>query len=226
MREDGAGRPRLAFDHVQLAVEDLEEAAGRLRREHGLVALPGGRHPGRGTANMIVPLGDSYLELIAVVDPDEARRLPTSMRVAGAVAEGRTFSGWAVRTGDLEGSRSCLVAAGFPLPEPAEGARRRPDGVELRWRMQELVPDAAPSPLPFLIEWRLPPERYPGAAAAAHERRVTGVAAVRLGDPDPEAAAARLRAVLAGDLSHTVARDRPGLLALVLDTAEGPLEIG
>ena len=92
--------------------------------------------------------------------------------------------------------------------------------------MQELAPDASFGPLPFLIEWRLPPERYPGAAAAAHERRVTGVAAVRLGDPDPEAAAARLRAVLAGDLSHTVARDRPGLLALVLDTAEGPLEIG
>src|SRR5436305_4655739 len=123
-RGDGTGRrPRVAFDHVQLAVEDLDSAAGRLEREHGLSAVAGGRHPGRGTANMVVPLGDSYLELIAVVDRDEAAGRPTSMRVARAVAEGRTFAVWSARVDDLDAARRVLAARGLELPDATAGAR-------------------------------------------------------------------------------------------------------
>ena len=57
---------------VIVLVEDLD-VARRWATGAGLVALDGGRHPGRGTANVIVPFGVEYLELLAVVDPDEAR---------------------------------------------------------------------------------------------------------------------------------------------------------
>ncbi len=40
---------------------------------------------------MIVPLGSAYLELIAVVDPEEASR---AGRVARAIAGGQTFVTW------------------------------------------------------------------------------------------------------------------------------------
>ncbi len=46
-----------SIDHVVLAVSDLDEAAERLRRDHGLASVPGGVHPGWGTGNRIVPLG-------------------------------------------------------------------------------------------------------------------------------------------------------------------------
>jgi hypothetical protein len=216
-------RPAVAFDHVQLAVGDLEAAAERLRVEHGLIAVPGGRHPGRGTANMIVPLGDAYLELIAIADPAEAGAWPASRRVARAVASGRTFAVWVARTGDLDAARSDLLRLGFALPEVVEGRRQRPDGLELRWRMQELVAGGAFSPLPFLIEWRLPPGQYPGAAPAAHARHVHGVAEVRLSDPEPAAAHGRLRAVLGDDLPYRVSPGPPGVEAVVLDTGDGPL---
>jgi hypothetical protein len=224
---DGAAARRLraAFDHVQVAVPDLEAAARRLLDEHGLVAVPGGRHPGRGTANMIVPLGDSYLELIAVVDRDEAAARPTSVRVARAVAEGRTFPVWSARVDDLDGARAVLAARGLELPDATDGRRRRPDGVELRWRMQELVPDARFSPLPFLIEWALPPELYPGAMPARHARRMRGVAEVRLSDPEPAGCEPLLASLLAGGLAYTVERGPSGVSAVVLDTEDGPLAL-
>ena len=211
------------FDHVQVAVSDLERAADRYRREHGLIALPGGRHPGRGTANMIVPLGDSYLELIAVVDRAEAEALPTSMRVARAVESGRSFATWAARTADLEATRRHLEDRGFDLAEPLQGGRRRPDGVNLAWRMQELVPGAEFSPLPFLIQWQLPGELFPGAARVAHPCGARAVASLRLSDVDPEAASARLRAVLDDDMDFTVEQGPPGLVEVVLDAPTGPV---
>ncbi|HEY8778025.1 MAG TPA: VOC family protein [Gaiellaceae bacterium] len=64
----------MELDHVLIAVGDLAAAAHEFEVEHGLASIEGGRHPGWGTANRIVPLGKSYLELVAVVDQDEAAR--------------------------------------------------------------------------------------------------------------------------------------------------------
>jgi len=46
--------PPTVVDHVLVPVADLEEGARTLRERHGLQAIPGGRHPKLGTANMIV----------------------------------------------------------------------------------------------------------------------------------------------------------------------------
>ena len=72
----------LAIDHVIVVVDDLDAAAARLLDEHGLASLPGGRHEGHGTGNRIVPLGPDYLELMAVVDADEAVGSPLGAWVA------------------------------------------------------------------------------------------------------------------------------------------------
>ena len=62
----------MRIDHVIYATRDLDDAAGRIERELGLVSLPGGRHEGLGTQNRIVPLGGGYLELLGVADLHEA----------------------------------------------------------------------------------------------------------------------------------------------------------
>lgn len=205
---------------------DLEEAAERFLREYGLESLPGGRHPGRGTANRIIPLGSDYLELITVADAGEAAALPASRRVAQAIAAGRTYSAWAVRTDDLDAMRAHLARRGFRLPELTPGARTRPDGVRLEWRMQETVQDAAPSPLPFLIEWKLPAGQYPGEMQAAHPSGAAGMAAVVLADPDPPAAEALLGEVLGDGLEYRVERgDFAGLVAVEVATPSGRMVI-
>jgi Glyoxalase-like domain len=231
LRLNGGGaarrRPRLEFDHVQVAVDSLDMAAEQFASRYGLLALDGGRHPGRGTANMIVPLGQSYVELIAVVDDSEAVSIPTSIRVRRAVESGRTFAAWAVRTDGLEQTRTEAAAQGLRLPstETVNGRRRRPDGQELVWRSAELVPDGEFSSMPFLIEWQLQPEHFPGAAAARHPSGARGVLSVVLSDPAPEAALSNLGRLLAEDLDYSVEKGPPGVLEIVLDTPAGPLRL-
>src|SRR5687768_15600144 len=53
-----AQRHAAELDHVLVAVTDLAAAARTIEAEYGLMAEEGGRHPGWGTANRIVPLGD------------------------------------------------------------------------------------------------------------------------------------------------------------------------
>ncbi len=74
------------IDHVMVVVADLDDAAGRYEGQHGLVSVAGGRHEGMGTANAIVPLGDDYIELIAVVDPDEAAGNPVGRYLSQRLA--------------------------------------------------------------------------------------------------------------------------------------------
>jgi hypothetical protein len=189
----GDGRPAVVTDHVLVAVADLESGAQWIESEYGLRAVPGGRHPGAGTANMIVPLGSAYLELIGVVDAEEAGRSPTSVRITRTLAEGRRFAAWAARTDNLDALREQLLAAGWQLEPPRQGSRVRRDGVMLRWRTQSLAPVGEPSVLPFVIEWSVPRGMHPGEMPADHPSRAQGIRSVRLGDPDPAAAADRLR---------------------------------
>ncbi len=221
-------RPRVSTDHVLVAVRDLVEAAHRFETTYGLRALQGGRHPGVGTANMIIPLGSTYLELIAVVDQDEAQRSPTSRRITRAIEDGRTFATWAVRTDNLDALREYLGRAGVDLAAPVAGARERPDGVTIRWRAQFLVTPGEPSVLPFVIEWQVPPGQHPAQAPIDHPSRARGIKTVRLGDPDPAAASARLRTLLGEDKDLNIAVERAatsGVVAVELDTPGGALTI-
>lgn len=220
MTDPGGGaarRPLVAVDHVLVAVRDLNDAASRFEREHGLVALPGGRHPGAGTANMIIPLGSTYIELIAVVDESEAQTLPRSRRVAEALEAGGTFAAWAARTEDMDGLRVALEKEGWDLPPVNPGTRVRPDGVRLEWRTQELVAGAAPSVLPFVIEWRVPAGSHPAEAAATHPSGAGDIVALRFTSPSPEADEAVLRRLVGGALEVAVAEgERARLVAVEL----------
>lgn len=145
---------------------DLAAGAEALRAEAGLVALEGGRHPGLGTANRIVPFGDNYLELIAIVDPDEARSSPFSHRIRRALDSGWRFAGWALRTDSIEAERERLSSIGEKLEGPFDRSRERPDGSVLHWRM--LFPADLDIGLPFFIEWQLPAGDHPAAGKAEH----------------------------------------------------------
>ena len=81
---------------------DLAAAAREIEARHGLASIEGGRHPGWGTANRIVPLGEAYIELVAVVDEAEAAQSPFGRWVAQAHPTLAQPLGWAVRTNKLD----------------------------------------------------------------------------------------------------------------------------
>ena len=89
----------MRIDHAIWATSDLDAAAARFEREHGLIAAGGGRHEGMGTHNRIVPLGGGYLELLAIADADEAAASPLG-RFVDAAIEG--WMGWAVVVDDVD----------------------------------------------------------------------------------------------------------------------------
>ena len=53
----------MRIDHAIIGARDIDAVADRLWEQHGLASLPGGRHPGWGTHNRIVPLAGSSQEM-------------------------------------------------------------------------------------------------------------------------------------------------------------------
>jgi Glyoxalase-like domain len=157
-----------------IAVVDLAAAGDEFELEHGLSSIEGGRHPGWGTANRIVPLGESYLELVAVVDRDEAAESDFGRWVAAVDADsGSRPFGWAVRTNDLD-------EVAHRLRRPIEsGSRVTPEGQVLRWRAASLDEPAAEPSLPFFIEWA-EGSAFPGRAPVVHPAGSVEIARLEL----------------------------------------------
>jgi hypothetical protein len=190
----------IELDHVLIAVDDLEAAAKEVEARFGLASVEGGRHRGLGTANTIVPLGGTYLELVAVVDDAEAAASGFGSWVGGG--ERPRLLGWCLRTDALDAVAERL---GLTI---ADGSRSRPDGAVLRWRMAGLERSAEEPSLPFFIEWGAGTP-YPGGALA----QSATIDEVRLqGDPD------RIEEWLGGaNVPISVSQGRPALRSIVLD---------
>ena len=168
----------MQLDHVVIAVSDLDAAAREIAAQHGLASIEGGRHPGWGTANRIVPLGEAYLELIAVVDEAEAAQSSVGRWVAGMRPKGAELLGWAVRT-----NRLVDVARRNGLTIHA-GSRTGRGGKLVRWRLAGIEEAAAEPFLPFFIEW-LHGTSLPGHATATHRAGAVHIAGLQLhGDAD------------------------------------------
>jgi hypothetical protein len=165
----------LTIDHVVFGTRDLDATAERLAERSGLASIPGGRHTGLGTGNRIVPLGRSYIELIAVVDEEEAARARFGRWLAEQISSGDGLKGWCLATDDLD-----PVAARLGLT-PAEWTRQRPDGTVLRWRLAGLERAMNDPWLPFFIEWHIHPDDHPGHASASHRIRPMGIAEIEVG---------------------------------------------
>ena len=92
----------MRIDHVIYGTSDLDAAAARVEAELALTAVPGGRHAGLGTHNRIAPVGDgSFIELLAVADPEEAERSVLGSALQAGIARGDRLLGWAVAVEDV-----------------------------------------------------------------------------------------------------------------------------
>jgi len=205
----------LRLDHVVFAVPDLDEVAVRFRERFGLDSTEGGRHERWGTANRIVPLGDQYLELVAVVDEAAAARTGFGRGVLERASAGGGWFTLAVVADDLD-----AVATRLGL-EIGSGSRTRPDGEVLRWRSAGLDDPRREPWMPFFLAWDVPDEMHPGRARAGHGVRAHGIAWVEAGGD-----AERLREWLGGEeLPIRVIEGEPGLLRVGVATPDREIVI-
>jgi catechol 2,3-dioxygenase-like lactoylglutathione lyase family enzyme len=166
------------FDHIIVAVKDLQKAIATYKTGLGFTVVPGGEHPS-GTHNAVVHFGIHYAELLAVRDPAApgARWLEDWLATAG-----ENPPTYAVAVEDLAAAIAHLDGAGVPHGQIERGERVTPDGTSLRWRSVVVAPDSSPRtqspgviaasgrppplphrgqpapkpvwpPMPFLIEW-------------------------------------------------------------------------
>ena len=207
------------IDHVIYAVDDLDAAGATMFDREGLASVPGGRHEGWGTANRIVPLGETYLELIAVVDVEEAERSEFGRAVRRALTEDHPLVGWVVATDDID-----AVAKRLDL-EVEEKSREADDGSTLTWRLAGLERAAKTGALPFFVQWDVPPEQHPGAADVRHDADPRGIAWVEVSAKEPD----EVREWLgddAQDLPVRITDGDPGLAAAAIDTGGGEIVLG
>jgi hypothetical protein len=202
----------MELDHVLMAVADLATAGREIEARHGLASIEGGRHPAWGTANRIVPLGDSYLELVAIVDAVKATESALGRWVASGVSGTARPLGWAVRTSQLN-----EIARRLDLPVHG-GSRATPDGEQLRWRTAGIDQAAAEPSLPFFIEWA-PQTQFPGRADVHHHAGTARIVRLVL-----DADLARLAGWL-GDhhLPIVVRAGKPAVSAIVIAMDAGEI---
>jgi hypothetical protein len=165
----------LAIDHAIIAVTDPASWAAQLRRHTGLAAVPGGRHEGTGTGNWIVPLGDSYLELMTVVDGEQARSSTLGRWVIDQTRDGDRLAAVCLRTDAIDEIGARLERP----PEPM--SRRTDDGAVLRWRLVGLDAALSDRALPFFIQWEIDDGQHPGLMPADHAVTPGGIRWIELG---------------------------------------------
>jgi len=139
------------LDHLILGCNDLDRGITFVEEHTGVRAAIGGVHPGRGTRNALLSLGERrYLEIMAP-DPDQPdAKEPLAFHLR-KLSEPQIV-GWAVHPGDVGTFANKLRDAGVTFDGPSPGSRKRPDGRVLQWQTLTLK-DNPSWLLPFFIEW-------------------------------------------------------------------------
>jgi len=204
------------LDHLVYAVPDLERGMAEIAQRFGAEATLGGHHPGVGTRNALIEVGERrYLEILA---PDPTQDTFSGFGRWVAELKAPRLVTWAARTDELEAWSRAADGVGLEPGEILAMERRLPDGSVLAWRLLSLGIDRG-GRLPFCIQWR---DKHPTDDLAASGCRLCQLRLAAGGPPylthDLDALGFSL-----GDTLH-VSRARDGLAA-VFETPRGRVEL-
>jgi hypothetical protein len=183
------------IDHLVYAVSDLDQGIDLIESLTGVRPSVGGSHPGWGTRNALLGLGERcYLEIIAL-DPNQAvDRRPLGVDRTDLPR----LTAWAAAV-DLRGRVATAME------------RVLPDGSVLKWRLTDPFEDREGGLLPFLIDWG----DSPHPAARAPEGCC--LESFWLSHPDPEYLQGRLNEI---GISVEV-REGPASIHAVIEAPNG-----
>ncbi len=162
-----------SLDHIIIGVHDLEQATMIFAEKLGLLASGGGIHPTGGTANRIIVIGDTYLELITVNKPAEAQQ-----SILDRLANGDGYLNFVLTCDDIEADSEAMRQRGVAIIGPNPGELKASDGRSRAWSRTDIEQPDLTQHYPFLIQhdstgeerrfrlagWTEPPEHPLGAS--------------------------------------------------------------
>lgn len=141
----------LAIDHLMWGAPDLAIGVAEASKRFAIEPAPGGSHPGLGTRNALLGLGDRvYLEIIAP-DPDQDLRGTLGERLQRLDA--CALVTWAARSDDLSAVAGCAEQLGLRVRGPNRTRRQAPSGELLEWDLLFVSGHEFGSLVPFFIDW-------------------------------------------------------------------------
>ncbi len=200
-----------SFDHLVIAVPDLEEYVEQSSACLGVRAIDGGAHPGLGTANALLglELGDdlteslglkpenganphTYLEILGP-DPQQEKPADGTLPLDAHLATEPTLQTWAIHPPAFLAKVAAANTAGIDFGEVQDMARDTAEGDRLEWRLTTRSPLPREGAQPFLIDWG--ESVHPAEAALP----TLELLEFRVESPEPEAAQQVLEVLGAGD---------------------------
>ncbi len=180
-----------SLDHIIIGVHNLAEATQTFEQALGLVPSGGGIHPMGGTANRIIVIGDTYLELIVIDRPEEAHE-----SIRQRLAQGEGYLNFVLASDNLVADSQTIKQRGVALIGPTPGELRSGDGRVRGWMSAHIERPILAQHYPFIIQhdsmgqerrqrlagWSTPP---------AHPLGVTKVLSVTLAVEDLSEASQR-----------------------------------
>lgn len=162
-----------SLDHIIIGVRDLDAAAHTFSHELGLLPSGGGIHPVGGTANRIIVIGDTYLELIALYKPEEAQE-----SIRQRLEKGEGYLNFVLSSDDIEADSQAIRQRGVLPIGPTPGSLRSADGRSRAWQSVHIEHSDLAQHYPFIIQhdsageerrhrlagWTTPPEHPLGAS--------------------------------------------------------------
>jgi catechol 2,3-dioxygenase-like lactoylglutathione lyase family enzyme len=164
------------IDHIVIVVSKLDSAIESYTKA-GFTVVPGGKHP-IGTHNALIAFADdSYIELIAFLNPVTGHPWHTALEKGGGIID------FCMRTADMDAAVEALRKSGAKIADPSPLTRDRPDGYHLSWVLA--IPQAPfNGQVPFLIKDVTPrEERVP--RQQTHRNGVTGIQRLTIAVDDP-----------------------------------------
>ena len=202
------------IDHLVYATPDLDKSVKAIERLLGVRPVPGGQHPGAGTRNLLVGLGDSiYLEIIGP-DPDQPNP-PKPRRFGIDELKAARLATWAAKGTDLERIVRKAEQHGMDLGTVQPGSRLRPDGVLLSWRFTVSPFLTEGGVLPFFIDWG--DSQHPARSLP----QGCSLVGLRAEHPAPKRIESMARSI---DLDLRVTKGAPALIATI-STPAGTVEL-
>ena len=202
------------LDHLVYAVPDLAAGVAAMAALLGVAPSTGGPHPGLGTRNFLVSLGEScYLEIIG---PDPEQPQPSRPRPFGLdrLSGGRLVS-WAIHDGDIERRVTAARTRGYDAGPILPLSRQSPAGL-IEWRLTLRSEPGGDGLVPFVIDWGKTP------SPALSSTQGCTLRGVRAEHPDPDAIKAMLRAL---GVKLDVTRGAAPALVARIATPRGEVEL-